>query len=178
MRSFKSKSWQVFAIAILTLMVLGGYTIIQDQNNTVTTIRTATDLQQVHYPMFTSTSDNSVKQVFNLCQKKKFNEALDMINVANSDIQNDPRYLFAKGVCLLNLDQLNDAQEIFSDLVDAGYPFIQDQTMWYLAVTSLKLEQLDKAQSVLEILAGEPTSDFHIEAVNLLKQIDANQNPV
>ena len=172
MRSFKSRSWHLLAIAILTLTVLGGYTFIQDQSAESAGLTKAANLEQSAYPMFTSNVNADVKSVFALCQKKKYTQALALIEGLDESTQLDPRFTFAKGLCFLNLDYFQQASQVFTQLIEEGHPFIEDQTMWYLAITNIKLEKVEEAQSFLEILAGEPTSDFHIQAVNLLKELE------
>ena len=165
MRSLKSKS--LYLVAFAAILLFGGYTFITEQNGHTNT----DELDRLAYPMFTSNSDSEIKEVFTLCQKKRFDQAIDRINAFSSQSAEDPRLVFAKAFCLLKLEEFEGANDLFNRVIEDGFPLIQDQTMWYLAVTNLKMKKMEEAQGYLQILAGQPNADFHLEAVNLLEQI-------
>ncbi len=169
MRSLNTKS--LYLIAAAAILLFGGYTIITEQNE-----NTAAELDRLAYPMFTSNADASIKEVYTLCQKEKFEQAIDLINTSTEQESYDPRLQFAKAFCLLKMEDLENAKSLFNELIQDGFPLIQDQSMWYLAVTNIKMEKMKEAEGYLQILAGQPNADFHIEAVNLLQQLSESES--
>ena len=170
MRSLKTKS--LYLVAFAAILLFGGYTFIAEQNGHTNN----RELDQLAYPMFTSSSDSEIKEVFTLCQKKRFDQAIDRIETVERQIANDPRLVFAKAFCLLKLEEFESADHLFNQVIEDGFPLIQDQTMWYLAVTNLKMKKMEEAQGYLQILAGQPNADFHLEAIDLLEQINVTPN--
>lgn len=168
MRNLNAKSLYFIATAAALIIFLG-FTQITDSSDSTSRGGKISEMDKFAYPMFSSESDQEVKEVFSLCSKEKFDAAIQMIDA--KEHADDPRFRFAKAFCYLKMEELEKAELLFSNLLEEGFPFIQDQSIWYLAVTNLKMNNVKKAQNYLEILAGQPTSDFHMEALNLLEQL-------
>lgn len=169
MKILKYQGLQVIMFAVFAFLILGGYTIIRDQHTNIDALFNEVD--HFDYPMFAQASDDTSREVFQLCRKKKFTQAYKLIESFHPQAEIDPRLLFAKGICLLQLDRYSQAEAIFQELLAENYPLIQDHTMWYLALINLKTSRLDEAQNYLYILAGQPNADYHMQACDLLKEL-------
>lgn len=173
MKTSRFNSLSLLTIALFALLIFGGYTIIKDHPS-LDLEQNAEAWDEIAYPMFTSDTDMEVKAIFNLCGNKKFSKALNAIRNLDSKHLNDPRLQFTEGVCLLQLENFESAQEKFEDILHNQYPLMENQAMWYLAVTKIKLNKIDQAQKYLEILAGQPNAEFHVQALDLLKELGLN----
>ena len=174
MNSNRPKGYLLVFLAVAAILLLGGYTMIKDKapyyfaNQTV-------DIAEVAYPMFTSDSNDEVKTIFQLCSNSKFGKALSAIESLDLVKQSDPRLQFTAGICLMQLEKFDQAKRKFEHVVEGQFPLVTEQAMWYLALTNVKTDQIGKAQKYLKILAGQPNAEFHVHALQLLKELGFDQ---
>lgn len=78
---------------------------------------------------------------------------------------------FYLGNAYLSVGEAEKAAQQFKEVLrDSDYP-LQDQSRWYLALSYLKAEKLDMAQTTLEEITGTPGSFYYNKAQELLAQI-------
>lgn len=80
----------------------------------------------------------------------------------------DTMALLFQGICQLELDNFTQAERIFSD-IQAGTSDFQSLGEWYLALTYVKQEDVERAREVLSTIPQ--TSEKYAEAQKLLNSI-------
>ncbi len=71
----------------------------------------------------------------------------------------------------LENDQLEPAQAEYEIVYQSNDPLLKDQSIWYLALLSIRQDDLSKAKSYLELLTKDPKADRYEEAQQLSKKI-------
>lgn len=95
--------------------------------------------------------------------------------VLDSIILNQPQNFqvkMAKGICHLEEHELEEASRGFTEIIDQNVPLLVNQAKWYLALTSLKQNNLKKSELFLEQLATNPSADYNKEAKELLESLN------
>ncbi len=99
---------------------------------------------------------------------QNYSEALPLIDEYLSIHPDAADVLLAKGVCMLELDRLAEAEIVFTNL-QQQFPLYQNESHWYMALLFLKQGQLNKSASVLREIPE--TSSRYPEALSLLQKI-------
>lgn len=77
----------------------------------------------------------------------------------------------ALGNALLNSEAPERAIAEFQNIIERNAPLYIDQAKWYLALTHLKLGNIENCKKLLQELVSDNEADFHTQAVNLLKEL-------
>jgi predicted Zn-dependent protease len=99
---------------------------------------------------------------------KKYAQAIQPLNkLLEADPANAELQLF-KGICLVELDQVKEAESIFNAIRDSN-PVYKDKAIWYLALSALKQKDYDRCRALLEQLSAD--SEDHSKAMELLDRL-------
>lgn len=77
----------------------------------------------------------------------------------------------ALGNAQFNSNNPVQAVATFQDIIDQKNPLFSDQAKWYLALTHLKLEQIEVCKNLLRELANDSEADFHQQAIDLMGRL-------
>lgn len=177
----KTVKVSVFLFAILA-MVMASFVFVGHNTKPKNLKEKITSLQlnvdQFSINLQNSFDNSIIEEVYRLCQKQKFGRAKHMIDIAGVDLKEKPEIRFLNAICLFNNKNLAEAETEFIALQEGGHPFMQDQINWCLAIMHLKQNKIHEAHPYLEVLAGQPNADFHIEACTLLKELGLSNSLV
>ncbi len=171
MKNFKVSISLIAVVALVVMIVFASHTQSGEKRLTDEIVDQPFDIDHFSSSFFTSTGDPIVDKAYQYCQKKKFKKAQELLNTSGEMVLRLPPARFLQAICFAQNNEVNKAESLFKELKALGYPFIEDQTTWCLAVMHLKQNQVARAQQYLEILAGEPTAEFHIEACTIMKEL-------
>ena len=172
MKALKVSVFLSAVMALLLAMILfAGHTNLKDENLKEKVLKRSLSLDHFSSDVFSSAGSSSILNAYEFCQKNKFDKALQLLEEADASIQNHPTAKFIQAICYNRQKQLNTAESLLLQLSESGHPFLQDQVNWCLAVLYLQSNKVDEAQPYLEILAGQPNADFHIEACKLMVEL-------
>ncbi len=117
-----------------------------------------------------TTSEVKLLAANELYQQGNYKEAVSLFE----EIENpDGRVILASGICYLELNQLETAQALFTNLINSpDQDIYQNLAQWYLALAYLKQEDTTNAQKWLETLGGNTSADKHEEAQQILKELN------
>ncbi len=71
----------------------------------------------------------------------------------------------------LENNQLEKAQQEYETIYHSNDPLLKDQSIWYLALLSIRQDDLPKAKTYLELLTNNPKADRYEEAKSLRKKL-------
>ena len=170
MKTFRVKVFLIACAAIVVAMlVFASHTSQSSLKDSV--IAKPLNIDQFSSDIFTSLGSPTIDKAYKFCQKRKFAKAQQLLSDAGTSIQNQPTAQFIQAICYLQKEELKKAEQLLQELKQNGYPFVQDQVNWCLAVLNLKQNKINDAQPYLEILAGQPNADHHVEACTLIKEL-------
>lgn len=99
---------------------------------------------------------------------KKYDEALQELTVLSNNYPEDIEIALYKGICNLELNNYDKAEQIFTNISEGDSSFASKAT-WYKALNYLKQEKLDACKNVLESIP-ESAEEFK-QAQKLLKKL-------
>ncbi len=104
-------------------------------------------------------------------KNENYQQALSLMQQLNDD-QLSTQLLLVKGICQMEVGALAEARNSFSAVLAENDPRLKDQANWYIALSYIREGAVDKAKPYLEILGGEAGADKHLEALELLKELE------
>ena len=117
-------------------------------------------------------ADNQLAQAEKLYNNKNYNAAIPLLqSILKTQTQNSQIQL-ALGNAYVNDDKPESAIQQFQSILDRNDALYADQAKWFLALTYLKTNQLEKSKGLLEELANDTGADFHEEAEDLVKFLE------
>ncbi len=101
-------------------------------------------------------SENNPKAIEaqNFFNNKDYQNAAQSLTEYLRDSPNDTKAILARGICSLELGQLDQAVEIFTPIHN-GRTALKATGTWYLALTHLKMEDIELAKEYLELVPEE-----------------------
>lgn len=100
---------------------------------------------------------------------KNYAAALNEIDGALQDAPTSTELLFFKGLCLLQLDRLQEARQLLEPIANSTSAFSED-AQWYLALSYLKSKEYSTCRTILSQIP--PTGIWHEKAGELLSKIE------
>jgi hypothetical protein len=110
------------------------------------------------------------KKAVNNYQQQKYPEALALFKlVSDSTARHDEADLFA-GICFLELDSMEQAKKIFTQISQRPGSLVHDHALWYLGLTYIHLDnRADAAQAMVSI--KNESSEFYEKALEVLSAL-------
>lgn len=106
-----------------------------------------------------------------LYDEGKYDEAIPLLEGLIDTREEDGQVKLALGVCYLETDDIEKAQNIFQNIRADGILLYKDLAVWYLALSLIKTEEIDSAKMWLQVLADDPDADKNVEAQRLLLEL-------
>ena len=163
----------VASVAAIMLVCFAAYTLMNQTS----------DVESIYASYFepsdlTSTRSSDISEVEasakRLYIEKKYDKALPLLNEALA-INPSSNLRLAYGSALLKCNKLEEARTQFTSIIEANDPLYIDQAKWYMGLLELNNGDLGSAKTFLNQLIGDSNSDYHSEAVALLKELDKLQ---
>jgi len=104
-------------------------------------------------------------------ENKAYAIALKKLDELLQSEPSDARYLFYKGICLLELNEFEKANAIFIDLENNR--IFRNAATWYIALNWLKQEKYEACRNILENIPSE--SEYFEEAQTLLEDLSKKE---
>ena len=127
------------------------------------------------YPTtFTSrgeSSDIELLTVSQLYEEGKYNAAIPLFETLLANREDDGQLQLALGICYLETERLEQAQELFQNIRAEGLLLYKDLAVWYLSLSLMKMDELETAKMWLQVLADDPEADKNVEAQQLLLEL-------
>ncbi len=139
------------AAASLLLMAVAGYFLLWDQ---VDSKELFTEYYQPYYNVLSDNqrSGNGVSNAMKWYDQGDYAQALE--SLSSESFEADEQLLsFYKGICYLELDQIDQAESVFASLKQQPDFELQQAAHWYLGLSYLKADNLVNARSVFQELA-------------------------
>jgi len=119
-------------------------------------------------------SQKVISDFYNLYGSMQYYDALKLVTSTFSDgeLRKNPELLFHISICQLETNKTNDAERCLMQLSELGDSFSHFQAVdWYLALTYLKRNEIEKATGLLEQIKddGRYYSDKAAEILIRLK---------
>lgn len=168
------KKWLLYGTSIAAIFIIAFLTL-YTYNSEIDGKSLYTDYKNWNsLPSLTLRSENtSLAEAEKLFRQQSYAEALNMFNTYQSENSKElnPQVLLYKGVTQLELNQNENAQKTFeqllhSDTLDAS------KAHWYLALVYLKTDHIKNAQKELQIVISNPKNDNYIKALDLIKKLE------
>lgn len=99
---------------------------------------------------------------------KKYDEALQQLTLLSTNYPEDVELDLYKGICNLELNNYNVAEQIFTKISEGDSSFTSKAT-WYKALSYLKQEKFDACKNVLQTIP-ESAEEFE-QAQKLIKKL-------
>lgn len=101
--------------------------------------------------------------------QKKYTDASTLLEKYFETIEEDPRMKLGLGICYLEMNNLEQAKNIFEEISD-GNSIMKQEAKWYLALFYLKTNNTSMTQNILTEIKN--SSDFRArDAGNLLEEL-------
>ena len=127
------------------------------------------------YPIsFTERGEKAEEDLLVLSQlyeEEKYAEAIPVLEKLLESRDEDGQLKLALGIAYLETGQLETAQNIFQNIRAEGILLYKDLAVWYLALTLIKADEVDRAKQWLQVLADDPEADKNVEAQKLLLEL-------
>jgi tetratricopeptide (TPR) repeat protein len=88
----------------------------------------------------------------------------------NAGSGNDQTAIFFLGLCQIELGNYPDAEFNFKRVAEGEFSYYREHSKWYLALTYLKMNHLDEAESIFREFAREK-SVYNSKSTSILKKI-------
>ena len=109
-------------------------------------------------------------QVKNLYEDKQYQELAQVIFADSLQRKlTSVKFTMIKGIVSLEIDRYEEARRYFNSV--ANNPLLQAEAQWYTALSYLKENNIEKCKEILEQFAKDNSSDYHEEAVRILKDL-------
>jgi len=141
------------AAASLVLMVVAGYFLLWDQ---VDNEQLFSEYYQPYYNVLADNqrSGNGVSNAMKWYDQGDYTKALESLN--NESIDAEGRLIsFYKGICYLELNQIDQAESVFTNLKQQPDFELHQAAHWYLGLSYLKGGNLVDAKNVFKELADK-----------------------
>lgn len=100
--------------------------------------------------------DEVLNQAIAKFNNEYYKEALPILKKINDAEIKKPEFILAEGICYLELNQLNEAQNVFENLIQTEQIY-QDDGYWYLALTAFRKKEYPESKEFLsKISASSP----------------------
>lgn len=166
--------WALGIVALILLLIFIVNTLKPSKNNASLY---AENIDSVTLPSLTSRNDqNILSRAEKLFNTKEYKEALTLFNEyksQNSGQFNSQLELY-RGLSYLHLDMDSEAEETFSSLITTN-SLDNEKAIWFLALTYLKSEQIEKCQSLLKEIIANPNSPNSTRSKTLLNAIESEK---
>lgn len=126
--------------------------------------------RNIVHPIVRTEAEKDLKtKAFTAYETKNYTEALELFNLLLEE-NTDETITFYKANVLLKLDKTNEALSIFEENLKTP-DSLDDKNSWYLALTHLRLNNIENAKAILKEL--DTSSSFKNKNVKqLLKKLD------
>ena len=118
-----------------------------------------------------ATAEESLTQANEYYNAEKYKDAIPLLKTALSNQPKNSNLELALGNAYLSSHQIDLAISHFQNIIQRKDALYIDQAHWYLALSYLKNDQVEKCKNILELLANDSKADFHVEAKQLLKKL-------
>lgn len=149
----KSKQWYLLAALFLIMITIASVFLFKNNETNIQAI-----FEKYYQPLeadYTrSLEEDSNTYVFamNAFCNKNYNLAFvqfkDLVAIDN---ENYSARLYL-GVCGIELSEFSMAETQFKLIIESGDPFYKQDAEWYLALLYLKMEDVEKAKSIFEVI--------------------------
>lgn len=161
----KKKSHQVWYAAAAISLLLAVFIIFQNLNTTDTSIDDLYAQHFQHYPNIEQTitrSDGAVAEPYRLYDLAAYQAALPLFS------EETPAGKFYKAQCFMALEQFDQSTKLLSTLASTESKYTVP-SKWYLALSLLKSNDIEKSKAYLEQLEEE--ADYQRKAKDLLQDL-------
>ncbi|MDD7915410.1 tetratricopeptide repeat protein [Polaribacter ponticola] len=170
----KKTNWLI-AASIAAIIGLSSYFIFNNQvvSNQELYAKNFTPYENVVVPIVRNNKELTTKALaFAYYELGEYEKAIDLFNQLTSANTTEKITInFYKANAYLMLDNYTDAKELLLPIVKNNKKVWQQESIWYLALTYIKLEDIDNAKLFLQKL--QQLKSYKINKVNdLLKSLD------
>ncbi|WP_299898434.1 hypothetical protein [uncultured Aquimarina sp.] len=160
-------------VAVAAIFIAGLFLVVEYNQGTNTEQLYATYKNWDELPSLTLRDQNSdLTEIEQQFRAENYEESLLLLNtyVLNNDQEVNPQLLMYKGISQLELHKNTAAIDSFTELLESN-TLDADKAHWYLALSYLKNQDVEKAKTELELLLEKPTNFKNKEAKELLSSL-------
>jgi tetratricopeptide (TPR) repeat protein len=158
----------IFKIAaVLTVFITGYYFLFYSGNNFDSYLE---EYPNVHFPITRSETENDMYKAFSAYEKKDYELAIEKFDNLLLK-ETTPEIKFYKAMALLNIDKKEQALSILKELQNIDFDYSQE-TLWYLSITHLLLNEKDSAKFTLELMDKQQMKFKKSQRLELLNKLN------
>ncbi|WP_157811868.1 tetratricopeptide repeat protein [Tenacibaculum sp. SZ-18] len=133
--------------AVLTVFISGYYFLFYSGNNFDSYLD---EYPNVHFPITRSETENDIYKAFSAYEQKDYKLAIEKFDNLLLK-ETTPEIKFYKAMALLSIDKKEQALSILKELQNFDFDY-SEETLWYLSITHLLLDEKKSAKSTLELM--------------------------
>ncbi len=167
------KKWILYGMSIAAIFVIGFFVIYQSSTAASTENLYAEYKNWDDLPSLTLRNNNTaLARAEKLFKQQNYQEALAIFlehqPVGTKNL--NPQITLYTGITQLELDQNETAIKTFKQLLNSNTLDAQ-KANWYLALTYLKMGNIEKTKEMLQIIIEDPKNDQYQEAKDLINEL-------